>query len=65
MLDAPERTQRDVDEPRFIRQQMAGLAGIIDEMKAHRHLDEEHRAALRDMEHSYALLEERLRRAER
>jgi len=66
MLDAPERTASEpASEARFIRQQMAGLAGIIDRMRSDRGLDAERLAALRDMEESYKLLEARLADVER
>lgn len=61
-MSAPDRAQSDRDEEaHFMKQQMAGLAGIIDEMTVHRHIDEEHLAALHDMGNSYRLLERRLR----
>ena len=54
-----------VSEARFILDQLAGLAGIIDQMRAQPHRDPEHRAALREMEHSFELLLARLARVER
>ena len=54
-----------VSEARFILDQLAGLAGIIDQMREERHRDPEHRAALREMEQSFELLLARLRRVER
>jgi hypothetical protein len=61
MLDVPERAERETaSDAHFIRQQMAGLAGIIDRMRAERGLDPERLAALREIEESYELLEARL-----
>ena len=66
MLDIPERTDSDpATDARFILEQMAGLAGLIDQIRTHRHLDPEQLGALRELEQSYELLQERLGHASR